>query len=116
MKLLALTIYNADGDKIPIKGVGGMPQGGPGDALPNIVSVGLDLLVLTAVILCLFYLIWGGINWMMSEGDKERLNKARQKIVFSIIGLGIVFISFLIINVFYAFFLGKDVSPFVYGH
>jgi TRAP-type C4-dicarboxylate transport system permease small subunit len=108
MKLLALIIPGADGAPIQINGAGGMPQGGASDAFPNALRVGLDLLVLTGVILCLLYFIWGGINWMMSEGDKQRINQARQKLVYSIIGLGVVFMSFLMINTFYWFFLGRN--------
>jgi TRAP-type C4-dicarboxylate transport system permease small subunit len=108
MKLLALQIPDATGKSIQINGVGNMPQGGATDALPNILRTGFDVLVLSAVILCLIYFIWGGINWMMSEGDKQKLNQARQKLVYSIIGLGVVFMSFLMINVFYWFFLGTS--------
>ena|ERR1035437_4698955 len=114
MKLLALQIPDAQGTPIQINAVGGMPSGGT-DALANIVGTGLTLLMLTAVILCLLYFIWGGINWMMSEGDKQRINQARQKLVFSIIGLGIVFFSFLMINVFYWFFLGGKANPLIYN-
>jgi cellobiose-specific phosphotransferase system component IIC len=108
MKLLALTIPGADGAPIQVSGVGGMPQGGATDEFPKILSTGFDVLVLAAVILCLLYFIWGGINWMMSEGDKQKINQARQKLVYSIIGLGVVFMSFLMINVFYWFFLGAN--------
>jgi len=110
---LALQIELPGGSPIQIQGAGGMPQGGI-NSLGNIVGVGLDLLVLVAIFLCLLYLIWGGFNWMMSEGDKQKLNKARQKIVYAIIGLVVVFLSFLIINVFYWFFLGGAAKPFVY--
>ncbi len=113
MKLLALQIPDGQGKPIQINSVGGIPQGGP-DALANIVGTGLELLVLAAVILCLLYLVWGGINWMMSEGDKQRLGNARQKVVYSIIGLAIVFMAFLMINVFYWFFLGDKVNPFIF--
>ena len=114
MKLLALQIFDAQGNTIQINGIGGMPDLGR-TTLENIVGTGLDLLVLAAVILCLLYFIWGGINWMMSEGDKQKINQARQKLVFSIIGLGVVFISFLIINIFYWFFLGGKANPLIYS-
>ena len=51
---------------------------------------------------------------MMSEGDKQRISNARQKVVYSIIGLAIVFMAFLMINVFYRFFLGDKVNPFIF--
>src|ERR1035437_9047789 len=117
MKLLTLQIPNSDSGGVPINihGVCGMPEGGP-NALANYVGTGLNLLILAAVILCLLYLIWGGINWVMSEGEKQKLNQARQKIIYSIIGLGVVFVSFLMINVFYWFFLGDKANPLIYNH
>jgi hypothetical protein len=112
MKLLALQIPDGQGNPIQIGGVGGMPEGGT-NALANIVGVGFDLLILTAVLLCLIWFIWGAINWMMSEGDKQKINQARQKLVYSIIGLVVTFASFLIVNVFYWFFLGTT-NPLIY--
>lgn len=58
IKLLALTIPDAQGTPIQINGVGGMPQGGP-NTLANTVHLGLDLLLLAALFLSLLYLIWG---------------------------------------------------------
>ena len=112
MKELALQIPDGQGNPIQINGVGGMPEGGT-NALANIVATGLDLLILTALILCLIWFIWGAINWMMSEGDKQKINQAREKLVYSMIGLGIVLLSFLMINTFYWFFLGTT-HPLIY--
>jgi len=113
MKLLALQIPDANGNPINIQGAVGMPQGGTG-SLANIVGTGLNLLILAAVILCLLFLIWGGFSWLMSEGDKQKIGQARQKIVFAIIGLLVVFMAFFIINVFYRFFLGSGANPLTY--
>ncbi len=78
--------------------------------LPNAVSCGsngcfntimqgiVQWLFVFAIILCLAYLIWGGIDWTMSYGDKTKIQKARLKLVYAIIGLFIVFLSFFIIN------------------
>ena len=109
MKLLTLSIPDAAGNTIQIQNVGGIPQGGK-DVLSNIIQTGFNLLILIAVILCLLYMIWGGINWMMSEGDKQKINQAREKLTYSIIGLAVVFMSFLIINVFYFLFFGSNLT------
>ena len=60
-------------------------------------SIVTDLFVI-ATIAALFFLIWGGISWASSGGEKEKLEKARKKIIYAIIGLCIVFLSFFIIN------------------
>ena len=114
MKILALNIPDAQGNPIQINGIGGMPQGGIGTTVPNAIKLGLNLLILAALFLSLLYLVWGGINWLMSEGDKQKVNQARQKLVYAILGLAVVFLSFLMVNVFYWFFLG-DTNPLIYG-
>lgn len=114
MKVIALEIPDAQGNPIQINNLG-IPQGGP-NSVAAIVRLSLDLLVLGALFICLFYLVWGGINWLMSEGEKQRINQARQKIVYAILGLAVVFVSFLIINAFYWFILGDKVNPFIYGY
>lgn len=91
-----------------------MPEGGP-DILTTIVSVGFQLLIIAAIFLALLNLIWGGFNWIMSEGNKERIGKARERIVYSIIGLMVVFLSFLIINTIYWFFFQGKISPYIFG-
>lgn len=115
MKLLTLTVPGVNSSPLQIHGVGGMPEGGP-DSLLQIVRTGLDLLLLGAVILSLFFLIWGGFNWLMSEGDKQRVASARQKIVYSILGLLVVFFAFLIINVIHGFLLGSNAGPLNYNN
>jgi len=111
MKLIALTIPDTGGGPVDISGVGGMPTGGV-DALPNIIHVGLDLLIVAAIILSLIYLVWGGFNWLMSEGEKQRINQARQKVVYAILGLIVVFLSFFIINLIFGFFFGANTTLF----
>ncbi len=109
MKELALTIPGNNG-KINITAPAqGIQSGGP-ITLDKIIGVGLELAVLVAVIVCLFMLIWAGFDWMMSEGDKQKVAKARQRLAFSIIGLAVVFMSFLIINIIYTFFFQQGVN------
>jgi uncharacterized membrane protein YidH (DUF202 family) len=116
MKYLSLTIPDSgsgDSPVVAVHGAGNMPQGGP-DSLANIISVGIELLIVATLILSLGFLVWGGLNWLMSEGDKQKLSNARQKVVFSILGLIIVFLSFFIVNAVNYFFLGNTATPFVY--
>lgn len=70
----------------------------------NIIRTTIQLLILFAIILALFFLIWGGIQWVTSGGDKEKLAKAQHTIIYVIVGLIIIFLSFLIINLIGGFF------------
>ena len=51
-----------------------------------------------AVLIALFFLLWGGIKWITSGGDKGGVEAARNQIIAAVIGLIIVFLSFFILN------------------
>lgn len=68
----------------------------------------INFIFVIATIGALFYLIWGGIKWLMSEGDKTAVDAARQHIVSAIIGLIIVFLSYFILNFILMFFTGSS--------
>lgn len=64
----------------------------------NILQLGVQLMFITAIVLSLFFLVFGGIQWIMSGGDKEGLTKARNKITYAIIGLVVTLLSFFIVS------------------
>ncbi len=45
----------------------------------------------------LLFMIWGGIQWLMSGGDKAKLEEAHHKITNSLIGLGVLVASYAVI-------------------
>ncbi len=108
MKYLTLTIPGNDGpvNFLPPNHV---PTGGP-SALDSIIKTGLQLAILAGVIVCLFMLIWGGFDWMLSQGDKQKVANARNRLVFSVIGLFVIFLSFMIINIIFGFFFGGPID------
>ena len=92
-KLLSLSIGGTS-----INAPGGIPTGG----LDTSYSIGSSILTLAFIIvilLALAYLIWGGIRWVLSGGDKAKVDAARKTIIYAIMGLIFIFLSFLIINV-----------------
>lgn len=56
-----------------------------------------QVFVIVGSLIVLLFLIWGAIDWMMSEGDPEKVKNARNKIVHSLFGLGILAASYAII-------------------
>jgi hypothetical protein len=46
----------------------------------------------------LFMFVWGAFTWITSEGDKEKVQKSRQKMTYAVIGLALLSLSFVIIN------------------
>jgi len=68
------------------------------DLTPESVIGGLVSLVLVLAALVFFFMfVMGGIKWIMSEGDKTKLDTARQQITNSLIGLAIIFVAWAII-------------------
>lgn len=61
-----------------------------------------------AVIIALLFLIYGGIKWITSGGDKTGVEEARNHVVAAIVGLIIVFLSYFIINIVVFLFTGKN--------
>jgi hypothetical protein len=57
-------------------------------------------------------LIWGGFDWITSEGDKQKVANARQRLAMAIIGLIVVFLSFMIVNIVSTFFFGAGAHFF----
>jgi hypothetical protein len=59
----------------------------------------ITIVFIVAILLALAYLIWGGIKWVLSGGDKAKVDSARQAIIAAIIGLVLVFLAYFIINI-----------------
>ena len=64
----------------------------------NIVKFVVTILLVATVVISLVFLIWGGIRWIISGGDKAGVESARNTIIASIIGLVVAFVAFLIIQ------------------
>ena len=56
----------------------------------NLISTAISSMIIIAGIICLVYLIWGGIGWMTAGGDKNNLEAARNRIINAVVGLIIV--------------------------
>lgn len=74
--------------------LGSARGGGIGQVLGNFAQ----LFFIIAAIIAVIYLIYGGIKWITSKGDKTEVESARNHIVAAITGLIVVFLAFFIIN------------------
>lgn len=86
-----------------IQAPGKIPTGG----LPRLqegVSTLIVFVFVLAIAVSLILLIWGGILWITSQGDKTKLDSARKRITFAVLGLALTFFSFFIVNVIGFFF------------
>lgn len=56
----------------------------------------LRFVLVIASLLVFMYLIWGGIEWVTSGGDKGKTESARNKITAAVVGLIIIAASYAI--------------------
>lgn len=71
-----------------------------------VIGSALQFIFIIAVLLALGFLVFGGIKWITSGGDKGGVEAARGMIIAAIIGLVIVVLAYFIINNLVLPFLG----------
>ena len=98
MDRLAITIGGST-----INAPGGIPEGGT-DTAGKIIQAGIALLLIVAILFGLVYLIFGGIQWITSRGDKQQLDQAKLKITYAVVGLIIALGGFSIVIFVFDFF------------
>lgn len=97
-KFLSYKIPGPDNTQIDVKGPPGIPSGSEGFT-GKIMAWGIDLLLIVVVLLALGFIVWGGLNWVTSEGDKTKVESARKMIIYAVVGLIIAFLAFFAVQV-----------------
>lgn len=64
----------------------------------DIVATFIALSLIVASILCLVFIIIGGISFILSAGNEEKIKKAVHTIRFAIIGLIVTFVAFFAVS------------------
>ncbi len=72
--------------------------------IANIISAVIILILVVAALVFFFMLVWGGVRYILSGGDKSQTEAARSQITAALIGLVIVFAAWAIINLVSLFF------------
>ena len=62
------------------------------------------LFLIIAAILVFFYLVWGGLQWITSGGDKQATQAARDRIGAALVGLAIVATGWALYQIVQYFF------------
>lgn len=65
------------------------PTGAPTD-LGVFIGGAIKIFIIVAAVALLIYLLWGAFDWITSGGEKEKLEKARNKMTQAVIGIIIV--------------------------
>jgi len=75
----------------------------------QMINKALNFVMVLGALLVFMYLIWGGIEWITSGGDKGKTESARNKITAAIIGLIVLASSWAILMLILGF-LGTDLN------
>lgn len=85
------------------------PPGSIGNVpIENIPQFIITLLFVLGIVIAVAFLIFGGIKWVLSGGDKTKVETARNHIVASVIGLVIIAASFLIFSLVFQILGAKN--------
>lgn len=91
-----------------------LPGANPTDhnqGFANLIGTALSVVMVVAMLLLMFYLIMGAIQWITSGGDKGRLEEARGKITTAIIGV-VILASVLALVMLVQYILNIDILRF----
>lgn len=75
-----------------------------GNNIANTIRNIIVFFVMLAVIIALVYLLYGGIKWITSGGEKEKVAEARNHIIAALIGLIVVILAVFLLSVILAAF------------
>lgn len=70
----------------------------PAKTLPELINNVIKGLLGVVGAISLLMIVIGGILWMTSGGNSERIKKGKDTLVWAVIGLVVVFLSYAIIN------------------
>ncbi len=89
-----ITTFAMDLEKPTINPVAGGTGEDLGNNVQNIVNVIIGVLGIIAVVV----IIYGGVQYMTSAGDAGKVKKAKDTILYGVIGLSISVLAFAIVN------------------
>ena len=92
MRLLAFTFPGNSTVTLPSY----IPQGGLGN-LEVYLQRFMMVFLFLGISFALIYIVWGGLQWTQSQGDKQKVSAARSKITWAIVGLIILFLSYFFV-------------------
>ena len=74
----------------------GMPIPLAGIKLPGLIGRIIKYLIGISGVIALVMFIYGGLSWMLAQGNQEKITAAKNTVVWSVIGLVLIFASYAI--------------------
>ena len=81
----------------------------------NLLSNGVAMAFIISGIAFFGFLVWGGVDWLTSGGDKTKIESAQKRISAALIGLTIVASSYAVYTLVLDFF-GIDLTALCTDH
>lgn len=81
-----------------IQAASGCPSTGTTEELPNVIQTILNSVIGVTGVVAVIFIIVGGFNYMTSNGDANKVTKAKSTILYALIGLAICAFAFAIVN------------------
>lgn len=98
MNYLSLKIPGPSGTAVEITAPPGIPSGEQ-FTIGVLASYFIQIALVIGIFLSLFYLIYGGFYLLQASGDKQKWDKARRIIIYSIFGLIVMSLALVTVNV-----------------
>ena len=100
-----LTHLAANYNHINVAEVGS--QYGSGNSLQQTIINIINAVVGVLALVCVVVIIIGGVNYMTSAGDPGKVKKAKDTILYGVIGLVVCVLAFAIVNFVIVNIIGK---------
>lgn len=101
LTLLLLTparVFAQDGG-IPVE----QPSRSPGGSLTSLITTISNTILLLVGVIAVLFLIIGGFQYIASAGNPEQIGKAKQTIMYAIIGIIVALLAYVVVK----FILGQ---------
>lgn len=66
--------------------------------IPIVINNVINAALVFAGIVALVFIIYGGVQYITSNGDQAKVDNAKKTITWAIVGLILIFLSFFIVN------------------
>lgn len=78
-----------------------------------LINKALNFVMVLGALLVFMYLIWGGIEWITSGGDKGKTESARNKITAAVLGLIVLAAAWAILGLVLKFLGAGDLNSLI---
>ena len=80
--------------------------------LGAVLSGFLNIALYIAAFMAFYWLVWSAFQYIFAQGRKEQLERARERIRWTIIGLIVIFAAYFIARYAFEIFTPKGGTPF----